>query len=128
MSGQIRTDVGGGAGKQARVVFCAPPDFSETSSVFVEVVKAEPLSIKLLHDYPDMKPEVGWRVEAMGKSYEIKSASAGVFGCEEVKGAEAPQESGASQASGESSDAETSPEHSDEHPHRRRRHAPESES
>ena len=68
---------------QRRVIFRAPPDFDETANIFVEVLLGAGLRLRLLHDYPDFKPQVGWRVERE-QLHEIRAVKDGVFVCEEL--------------------------------------------
>ncbi len=65
-------------GKKIRVVFESPPDFAPTANVWVEADDAvHPTKVRLLHDYPDLKPEAGWHLTDGKTSWQVKAVADG---------------------------------------------------
>lgn len=69
------------APRRARVVLYAPGGAEQAANVWADVVEG---GFRLQHDYPDLRPAPGWRLEAGGKHYEITAADGRTLACVEV--------------------------------------------
>lgn len=67
---------------QVRITLHSPPEFGEAANVWVD--NPAPGVFALLHDYPDLKPQAGWRVETGGKTYIIDRVSGSALHCTEL--------------------------------------------
>jgi len=66
---------------EVRIALYAPGGDEPVSSVFADRLDAG--TFELRHDYPDLSPQPGWRLEAAGVVYEITAASGRTLTVEE---------------------------------------------
>lgn len=75
---------GGATAALKRAAFRPPPDFEPVTSLWVAVgTTPQGVTLTLQHDYPDFKPESGWRVTTRGGEYTVVSADGRAIRCQE---------------------------------------------
>ena len=68
---------------QKRIVLLPSPDFEVMTSIWSYAeIKPGKATFTLLHDYADLKPAVGWKVECE-KTYVITAVNGRVLECSE---------------------------------------------